>query len=89
MSVGAQRGDVLWLFVREGVVLVIGGTLIGLPLALGLARSLRTMLYDVPTYDPAAIAATLVVLAIGGSIASLIPAGRATRVNPVEALRYD
>lgn len=89
MSVGAQRGDVLWLFVREGLVLVIGGTLIGLPLALNLARFLRNLLYEVPTYDPPAIAATLALLAMGGLIASLIPAGRATRVNPVEALRYD
>ena len=89
MSVGAQRGDVLWLFVREGVVLIICGTLIGLPLALDLARFLQKMLYEVPAYDPAAIAATLALLAMGGLIASLIPAGRATRVNPLEALRYD
>lgn len=89
MSVGAQRGDVLWLFVREGVLLIMGGTLIGLPLALDLAGFLRKMLYEVSTYDPAAIAATLVLLAIGGLVASWIPAGRATRVNPVEALRYD
>ena len=89
MSIGARRGDVLWLFIKEGVVLMIGGTLIGLPLALDLARLLRNMLYDVTTYDPPAIATTLAVLAMGGLIASLIPAGRATRVNPVEALRYD
>ena len=89
MSVGAQREDILWLFVREGVVLIICGALIGLPIALDLARFLQKMLYEVPAYDPAAIAATLALLAMGGLIASLIPAGRATRVNPLEALRYD
>jgi ABC-type antimicrobial peptide transport system permease subunit len=89
MSIGAQRGDVLWLFAREGVVLIIGGALIGFPIALDLARLLQKMLYDIPIYDPLAIAATLVVLAFGGLIASIIPAACATRVNPVEALRYD
>ena len=89
MSVGAERGDVLWLFAREGVVLIGCGTLIGLPLALVLARFLQKVLYDVPPYDPAAIAATLGLLAIGGLIASIIPASRATTVNPVEALRHD
>ncbi len=89
MSVGAQRGDVLWLFVKEGVVLDIGGTLIGVPIALDLAGFLRKMLYDVPTYDPPAIGATLALIAMGGLMASLIPARRATRVNPIEALRHD
>jgi predicted permease len=89
MSIGAQRGDVLALFLREAAFLVAGGMLIGLPLALLLARFLRKMLFEVSTSDPLGISATLALLALGGLLASFIPARRATRVNPVQALRYD
>jgi predicted permease len=89
MSIGAQRSDVLWLFLREATLLVIGGMLLGLPLALILAGFLRKMLFEVSTTDPLGISATLVLLLLGGLIASFVPARRATRVNPVQALRYD
>jgi predicted permease len=89
MSIGAQRGDVLSLFLREAAFLVAGGMLIGLPLALLLARFLRKMLFEVSTSDPLGISATLALLALGGLLASFVPARRATRVNPVQALRYD
>jgi ABC-type antimicrobial peptide transport system permease subunit len=89
LSVGAQRRDVLWLFLRESTLLVAGGMLIGLPLALLLARFLRSMLFEVTTSDPLGISVTLAMIVLGGLLASLIPARRATRVNPVQALRYD
>jgi predicted permease len=88
MSIGAQRSDVLWLFLRESASLVAGGMLIGLPLALLLARFLRKMLFEVSTSDPLGISVTLALLVFGGLLASVIPARRATRVNPVQALRY-
>jgi predicted permease len=89
MSIGAQRSDVLWLFLREATLLVAGGMLLGLPLALVLARFLRKMLFEVSTSDPLGISVTLVLLLLGGLFASFVPARRATRVNPVQALRYD
>lgn len=89
MSIGAQRSDVLWLFLRESAFLVAGGILIGLPLALALARLLRKALFEVSPADPLGIVATLALLLLGGLLASFIPARRATRVNPVQALRYD
>jgi predicted permease len=89
MSVGAQRGSVLWLFLRESLTLVAAGVLLGMPLALLLARFVGKMLYGVTTSDPPAIAATLVLLALGGLLASYIPGRRATRVNPVDALRCE
>ncbi len=89
MSIGAQRSDVLWLFLREATLLVGAGMLIGLPLALALARLLRKMLYGVTTSDPLGIFATLALLVAGGLLASFVPARRATKVNPVQALRYD
>ncbi len=89
MSVGASAPDVLWLFVRESVLLIAAGGLMGLPLALWLARFAGKLLYDVSPADPWGIAATVVLLAADGLFASCVPGRRATRINPVEALRYE
>jgi predicted permease len=89
MSLGAQVGAVLWLFLREGALLLIAGIVVGAPLALVLARFLQKLLYQVKTDDLPSIWATVAVLALTGLAASFIPARRATRVNPVEALRCE
>ena len=89
ISVGAQNRDVLWLFLREAALLLAAGMLIGLPLALLLARFVGKLLYRVPTLDPASMAATVALLVIGGVTASLIPARRAARVDPLAALRSE
>jgi predicted permease len=89
MSVGARSIDVLWLFLGEITLLLAAGLLLGLPLALGLARFLQAMLFEVSTHDPPGILATVAILASGGLLASFFPARRATRVNPVQALRYE
>lgn len=88
MSVGAQRGDVLWLFLREMALLLVAGMALGLP-ALLLARYASKLLFAVAPSDPIAIAATLALIGAGALAASVAPARRATRINPVEALRYD
>ena len=89
VSIGAQRGDILWLLIRETLALMSAGVLIGLPLALLLAVFVRKMLFDLTPRDPIAIAATLGLIVLGGTVAAAVPAVKATRVNPVEALRYD
>jgi len=89
VSIGAKNRDILWLFVREAFLLVAAGMLLGLPLALLLARFAGKMLYQVPASDPVGIAVTIALLGLGGLVASLLPARGATRVSPVEALRYD
>jgi ABC-type antimicrobial peptide transport system permease subunit len=89
MSIGAQRREVLLLFLHEVILLVAFGAVIGLPLALALWRPLKSFLYEVPAADPIAIGITLLLIVVGSLAASFIPAGRATRVNPVEALRYE
>jgi predicted permease len=89
VSIGAQRGHVLWLFLRESTALIAAGMLLGLPLALQLSRFTAKMLYDVSTSEPRDIAVTLLALALGGAAASYIPGRRATRIDPVQALRYD
>jgi predicted permease len=89
ISVGAQRRDVLWLFLRESVALIAAGIVLGLPLAIVLARFVRKMLYQVSPDDPAGIALTIGVMAAGGLLAAWLPGRAATRIDPVRALRYD
>jgi predicted permease len=89
MSLGAQMQAVLWLFLREGAVLVTCGIALGAPLALVLARFLQKLLYEVKTDDLPSIWATVLLLTLTGLAASFIPARRATCVNPVDALRCE
>jgi predicted permease len=89
MSVGAQSGDVLWLFARESLALTAIGMLLGLPLALLLARFAKKMLFEVRTSDPLAVGATLALIALGALLAAYFPGHRATRIDPVRALRWD
>lgn len=89
MSVGAQRREVLLLFLREVLLLIGLGAVIGLPLALLASKPLASFLYEVPAVDPFGFAITFLSITIGGLAASFLPARRATQVDPVEALRYE
>jgi predicted permease len=89
MALGALTGNIAWLIMREVVVLVTIGMAIGLPAAWYLSRYVESQLFGVTTLDPTAISAAILGLAAIASIAGLIPALRATRVNPVIALRYE
>jgi len=89
MALGAERGQVLNLVVGQGLVLTCAGVAIGLAGALGLSRFLATLLYDVKPTDPATFIAVSLVLAAVALLASFIPARRATKVDPVVALRYE
>jgi predicted permease len=89
ISVGAQKRDVLGLFLRESALLLAAGLAVGLPLALLLARFTARLLYQVPALDAAAAAATIALLTLGGMAAALVPARRAVRVDPVTALRSE
>jgi ABC-type antimicrobial peptide transport system permease subunit len=87
MAMGAERRDILRLVVRHGFTLAITGIVVGLAAAFALTHLLASMLYKTGGHDPLTfIAAPLVFLAIA-VIASYIPARRATRVSPIEALR--
>jgi putative ABC transport system permease protein len=89
LALGAQRSDVLRLVARETVPMVGSGVIIGLVAALGLTRFVRTMLYQVQPNDPATFAAVAITLAIVALVASFVPARRASRVDPVIAIRND
>jgi predicted permease len=89
MALGAARGTVLRMVLKETLVIVISGLAIGLPLAWAATRLFQTMLFGLTPHDPGAIlAATLVVVAVT-IIAGYLPARRASRVDPMVALRYE
>ncbi|MEK6323115.1 MAG: FtsX-like permease family protein [Acidobacteriota bacterium] len=89
MALGAGRGDVVAMVVRQGMTLAAAGVAIGLGSAWALTRFLGTLLYQVSTTDAASFASVSIALAAVALIASLIPAYRATKVDPMVALRYE
>jgi predicted permease len=89
MALGAMRRDVMRGVLGEGARLVVIGLVIGLAGALAATRPLTVQLYRVETYDPVVLAGTTIVLATVALIACWTPAHRATRLNPIAALRND
>lgn len=87
MALGARRVDVVRLVVGEGLRLGAAGTLIGVGLAVGLTRLLRSLLFGVKPGDPATLAGVAVGLLLVALLASYIPARRAASVDPMAALR--
>jgi hypothetical protein len=89
MALGAQSGDVVWLFLRNGLLLAVLGTGAGLGLSFALLQILTKSLTIVPGNDPWTVAALAVVLSGTTLLACWLPARRATKVDPVIALRAD
>jgi len=89
MALGASRGSVLAMILKQGIALTFAGLLLGLAGAVGLARSLAKLLFGVRPLDPVSFAAVAGVLLCVGLVASYLPARRATRVDPMEALRNE
>jgi len=89
MALGAERADVLRLVLRMGIRLVVLGLAIGLLVSLGVSRVIASQLWGVSPYDPVTLASVAGVLLVTGLLACWVPARRATRVDPLVALRYE
>jgi predicted permease len=89
MALGARRGQVLWMILRESLIIGVIGITVGLPLAVIGARLLKSMLFGVTTADPVTFLLALVGIAAVALISALLPARRASSVDPMVALRYE
>jgi predicted permease len=89
LALGATRADVTCLIVGYGMGLAATGTAIGLAASWGITQSMRTLLYDLSPHDPATYTWIVAVVAAVALLASYIPARRATRVDPLQALRAE
>src|SRR5262249_33160138 len=89
LALGAQRGLIIWSVMREVLVLLAIGLAVGVPAAIGLGRYVASQLYGIQPHDPSIATATMILLTIVSAAAGLIPAHRASRVDPIMALRYE
>jgi len=89
VALGASPRSVLGLVVRQGMTLALAGVAVGVAGALALTRVMAAVLYEVRTTDPGTFATVVMVLLMSALVASWLPARRALRIDPVQALRYD
>ena len=90
MALGAFQGDVVWLVMREEVIILVAiGIVTGFGAAMGLTRYVKSQLFGITTMDPFSLVAATIGLAAVACLAGLIPALRASRVDAMQALRYE
>jgi putative ABC transport system permease protein len=89
MALGAHPASVRWLILREAAATVVAGAAIGLIAATGAVRLVRTQLYGIEPHDPLAFAGAISLLLAMAFLAAYLPARRASRIDPLAALRHE
>jgi ABC-type antimicrobial peptide transport system permease subunit len=89
MALGATAGDIVFMVLREGGILMLAGLGLGLILGLTLAHLAQSIFYNVSPVDSISIGSTIVILTVVSLVAAWIPARRAAKIDPMEALRYE
>ena len=89
MALGARRGEIVRMVIRQGMVVALTGIVAGIAAAFGLTRLMAALLYDVKPTDPLTFAAVVIALSATSLLASWVPALKAARVDPLHALRYE
>jgi predicted permease len=89
MALGAQRGRVVRMILRETSILLLIGLAIGVPVALGCARFIESKLYGLKPADPLTLASAIAIMVVVALISGWLPARRASRTDPIRALRYE
>jgi ABC-type antimicrobial peptide transport system permease subunit len=89
LALGAQPKTIVWMVMREVLVLLAIGLAVGIPAALATSRYVSSQLYGVEPWDPSIALATVALLSIVSSVAGLIPARKASQIDPILALRYE
>jgi putative ABC transport system permease protein len=89
MALGAERQNVLAMVFRRGMLTIAAGLAVGLPLAWGFARLMASLIFGVTANDAATFVSIPLALVVAASLAIYIPARRATKIDPIVALRYE
>lgn len=89
IALGARGADVIWMILKKMFLLVGAGIAIGLPVALACPRLVESMLYGLSTADPVTITSAIFVMGTVALLATFLPARRASKIDPMVALRYE
>ncbi len=89
MALGAAKKEILWLVIRQGMMLALTGLFVGIVVTFGVTRFIGSMLFGITPNDPVTFLSVSVILILVAALACVIPARRAAKIDPMEALRYE